>query len=646
MKHPDKDLSQIKSSTYFDAAWYKKTYLISANKNLDPAAHYFEIGANQGNDPSTTFSTNGYLSAYPDVKRAGINPLLHFLKAGMTEGRSPMGILKSGPSSPPPLPRFGTHEYGPIARWLDFDRKPHESFTFDATICVHLHLFHQEMWDELLNHIRKIPVSFTFLLSHCGEAALDFQEEAKQKLPNAQRIVVRSVCNKGRDVAPWVVGFADEILNFDILFHFHSKKSDYKTSYSGWRRFLIHQTIGSQSIIEQILGLFSNDAKLGLVAPPYFSALPNQPQWGANRDATHELLKIFGYPINQDECPDFPAGSFFWARVKSIAPLLTCGLSYDDFEEENGQLDGTLGHAIERALGILPKLTGYKVEITGTDVAYNLINYWDSKRAKKLESNPITPQHADRESPPMGNADGRNSLRVALIVCVTGGFDHFSGYPAIEEGVDYFYITDHTQPPHPPPQNFKWMPSRYIDPNPRRTARFVKTHPQLYAHDYEYVVWIDANIIPLGGILPYVTLFRESRADLGVIAHPIRSSWLDEAQECIRIKADDPKLLQMQIDDYKHLNTPHANLIETNILISQPKNPKTTRFFASWWAEICKFSLRDQVSINTALAKADMRIFHILPQGHSVRDSNGFLMFSHDVGAERESIMRHAMNAS
>jgi serralysin len=37
------------------------------------------------------FSTNGYLTGYPDVAAANINPLQHFLQNGMAEGRSPTG---------------------------------------------------------------------------------------------------------------------------------------------------------------------------------------------------------------------------------------------------------------------------------------------------------------------------------------------------------------------------------------------------------------------------------------------------------------------------------------------------------------------------------------------------------------------------
>ncbi|MBQ4400360.1 MAG: hypothetical protein II830_03595, partial [Alphaproteobacteria bacterium] len=42
-----------------------------------------------GCNPSKNFDTKFYLSRYPDIAKAGMNPLLHYLRKGKAEGRQP-----------------------------------------------------------------------------------------------------------------------------------------------------------------------------------------------------------------------------------------------------------------------------------------------------------------------------------------------------------------------------------------------------------------------------------------------------------------------------------------------------------------------------------------------------------------------------
>ncbi|HEY0418425.1 MAG TPA: hypothetical protein VGC80_02795, partial [Acetobacteraceae bacterium] len=54
-----------------------------------PAAHYHEHGWRQGLNPNIWFDTRYYLTQYPDIAAAGIDPFHHFLAHGRAEGRRP-----------------------------------------------------------------------------------------------------------------------------------------------------------------------------------------------------------------------------------------------------------------------------------------------------------------------------------------------------------------------------------------------------------------------------------------------------------------------------------------------------------------------------------------------------------------------------
>ena len=73
----------------FNADFYLSSYPDIRDAGVDPVWHYAVFGWMEGRDPSLTFSTRYYLETYPDIRDAGINPFYHFLVSGKAEGREP-----------------------------------------------------------------------------------------------------------------------------------------------------------------------------------------------------------------------------------------------------------------------------------------------------------------------------------------------------------------------------------------------------------------------------------------------------------------------------------------------------------------------------------------------------------------------------
>lgn len=76
-------------ATAFNADFYLSSYPDIRDAGVDPIWHYAVSGWMEGRDPSLTFSTRYYLETYPDIRDAGINPFYHFLVSGQAEGREP-----------------------------------------------------------------------------------------------------------------------------------------------------------------------------------------------------------------------------------------------------------------------------------------------------------------------------------------------------------------------------------------------------------------------------------------------------------------------------------------------------------------------------------------------------------------------------
>lgn len=77
----------IRYSGLFDIGWYLEQYPDVAKAGIDPVLHYVRCGAKEGRDPAPWFSTRTYLEAYPDVAASGVNPFYHYIRYGCSEGR-------------------------------------------------------------------------------------------------------------------------------------------------------------------------------------------------------------------------------------------------------------------------------------------------------------------------------------------------------------------------------------------------------------------------------------------------------------------------------------------------------------------------------------------------------------------------------
>src|SRR6185503_2039717 len=75
--------------------FYLSRYPDVAAAGINPLVHYIVWGAREGRDPNPFFDTTFYLKTNPEVERSGVNPLAHYLIRGRREGREP--VPRSGP---------------------------------------------------------------------------------------------------------------------------------------------------------------------------------------------------------------------------------------------------------------------------------------------------------------------------------------------------------------------------------------------------------------------------------------------------------------------------------------------------------------------------------------------------------------------
>jgi hypothetical protein len=152
-----------------------------------------------------------------------------------------------------------------------------------------------------------------------------------------------------------------------------------------------------------------------------------------------------------------------------------------------------------------------------------------------------------------------------------------------------------------------WQPLRVYDgfTHPNLNA---KTHKVL-AHQWlphaEISLWLDGNIAlkrPVTELLP----FLES-ADVVMFGHPKRQDLQAECRVSQRLAKYDPAVLAGQTAKYIDQRETGRGLPECGIILRR-HTVAVERFNEAWWAEICRHSFQDQLSVMPAVHKTGMRL--------------------------------------
>ena len=230
-------------------------------------------------------------------------------------------------------------------------------------VVVQAHVFYTDILPEVINKTNNIDVPFDLFISTNIEEKKLFIEEYVKLNSKANKYEILIVPNKGRDTIPFLYQLKDIITKYKYVCHIHTKKHGYtKEEGENWRIYLYENLLGNKNITSKILSDFENNEKLGFFFPEHYHIQTKFVyNWNmANAKQVNHFFEIL-FPnkkIKVGETLDFPVGNMFWARTKAIYQLFNDKI-IELCPEENGQIDGTALHGIERAWLYLVKINGF-----------------------------------------------------------------------------------------------------------------------------------------------------------------------------------------------------------------------------------------------------------------------------------------------
>lgn len=256
-----------------------------------------------------------------------------------------------------PAPSVRPKDAGP---WPPDVRARETSVTLDATapapatpLGVFLHVYYTELAEEMLAHLRFLPPTAVLHISTDTEEKRAGLDRLFSGQGFGGRVEIRTCPNRGWDMAPFFVGFADRIPQYPLLLRLHSKRSPQFSRHMGeyWRKMLFSSLCGSEGRVNAIVRAFERNPELGVLCPPTARHNSTLVSYGHNFAMIRDMLRPHGVDIRPDTPLDFPVGSMFWCRPAALAPWLDRNLTYDDFAPTvDYERDGSLAHALERLI--------------------------------------------------------------------------------------------------------------------------------------------------------------------------------------------------------------------------------------------------------------------------------------------------------
>lgn len=287
--------------------------------------------------PAPGFYSHLYAARH-DLGPTLVNPFVHFIEAGKPQGEWQEQLIDVSQE------RAGTIE--------------------QLRIGVHVHAFYPDLLGDIAKRLAENGLHVDLLVSvRSQDDALECRRVLANYRFGSHKIHV--VPNRGRDIGPFVTGFGAELMQYDVIGHFHTKKSVHVDPNSNlvrnWVNHLMETLLGGQQpVAKRILSAFADDPNLGLV----FADDPHQIGWDENRSFGKKLAEGLGLPELPEQFFPFPVGTMFWARPQALKPLFELGLDWEDYPAEPLPIDGSMLHALERLLPSIVQYAGFSRRVT------------------------------------------------------------------------------------------------------------------------------------------------------------------------------------------------------------------------------------------------------------------------------------------
>jgi hypothetical protein len=220
--------------------------------------------------------------------------------------------------------------------------------------------------------------------------------------------------------------------------------------------------------------------------------------------------------------------------------------------------------------------------------------------------------------------------KYVIYTSLTGGYDDLPQYEVIDSDFDYICFTnDYPDGSKQGIWQIRAIPFQCDDKT--RLSRYVKLMPHKVFPDYEYSIWLDANVSIISNEIYDIIRKRIAARDKWAgVKHPLRDCLYEDAKVCVEGGITEFSIAHRQLEQMRNEGFPiHYGLNENNLILRNHNDELIEKIDVEWWDIYCRYSRRDQFSLFYVFWKNSFSPTYILPPHISTRNFSGLRYISH-----------------
>lgn len=219
--------------------------------------------------------------------------------------------------------------------------------------------------------------------------------------------------------------------------------------------------------------------------------------------------------------------------------------------------------------------------------------------------------------------------KFCVYTAIVGGYDEIKQPLVIDEDFDFILFSDDAKDSRIGVWEVKSLD--YDNVIRTKTARYVKTHPELLCKGYETCVWIDASVKILSKTFyEQVKSFYKEGVAIASLVHP---DWTCTYQELFQIMylGWESEFVTLEWGNFlRGKSFPRGiGTFETRVLYRNHSNENIRLLDGLWWECIEHYSRRDQYSFRYCLWKLNVECVGFLPANYNAHNNEFFVVENH-----------------